>query len=493
MVQSVMAVEAVTTSWCRRRRREWIGWSIDGEIGSTSARSRAMGWLDEALNELAPLSPRGGLEKFAASIDEDWIEEALRATGTSSIRRRKLPAEQVVWLVLGMALYANRSITSVLDHLGLLKEGEREIAASAISKARYRVGPEPIRWLFGRVAAKWSNASRSGDYRGLALFGIDGSHVRVPDSDENFEHFGKPGGRGGSGDAGYPQLRVVALMNLGTRMLSAARIGPITTSENALVREVWAEVPNDSLTIADRGFQSYMSMLELVGAKTNRHFLFRVKSDTRYEEVEQLADGTVIGLLHPPQHLVRQDPEVPGPIEIRIIEYHHSGGEPSRLATTLLDPVAYPASELIELYHRRWDLEIALDELKTHMLERQESLRSKKPDGVYQEFWALLLAYNLVRREMALVAEAEDVEPPRISFRTSFLYIRDFWTTGWMVSPGNIPRTLTDLREKLSGLVLPERRSERRYPRHVKIKMSNYARNRGTRAKEAPGRNGSAK
>lgn len=121
------------------------------------------------------------------------------------------------------------------------------------------------------------------------------------------------------------------------------------------------------------------------------------------------------------------------------------------------------------------------------MLERKESLRSKKPDGVYQELWGQLLVYNLVRREMLLTAQASEVAPTRISFRSSLLWIRDFWTTAWMISPGNVPRTLADLRGTLRDLILPERRPDRRYPRHVKIKMSNYPRNRGARASsEAP-------
>lgn len=440
-----------------------------------------MGWLEEVWAELENTGPRGGLDRFAASLEPDWIEEALKATGTTSIRRRKLPAEQVIWLVLGMALYRNRAITTVLDHLGLVQGADNVVAGSAVSKARYRLGPDPIKWLFERVASAWSGKSEIGGYRGLSLYGIDGTHLRVPDSDENFEHFGKPGGRGGSNDAGYPQLRLVAVMNLANRLLSAVRVAPIATSEQELARTLWDEIPDDSLVIADRGFLSYMTLLELFADRGNRHFLFRLKSDTSYEIVETLSDGTVVAMMDPPAYLKRAEPELPGPIEVRIVEYQHPGGEPGRLATTLLDPEAYPAVELIELYHERWDLEVAFDEVKTHMLERAEALRSKKPEGIYQEVWALLLVYNLVRREMYLTAVESDLPANRISFRTSLLYIRDFWTTGWMVSPGNIPRTLAQLRDNLRRLVLPERRSERRYPRHVKIKMSNYARNRGKR------------
>ena len=160
---------------------------------------------------------------------------------------------------------------------------------------------------------------------------------------------------------------------------------------------------------------------------------------------------------------------------------------PCRLFTTLLDPQAYPAQELIDLYHERWEIELGYDEIKTHMLERKESLRSKKPDGVKQELWGLLLTYNLVRREMLLAAKAHSLPPKRISFRSSILWIRTIWLTGWQLSPGTIPRHLGQLRSTLDVLILPPRRSERRYPRHVKIKMSNYKRNRGRRAQQACG------
>jgi len=441
-----------------------------------------MAWLQEALEALIDLGPRGGLDRFAASLDPDWIEEALQATGTTSIRRRKMPAEQVVWLVLGMALYADRSIQAVLTHLSLAETDDGRVAPSAVVQARYRVGAEPLRWLFERVARTWADTPELDGYRGLALFGIDGTHLRVPDSDENYEHFGKPGGRAGSSDAGYPQLRLVALMNLANRLLTAVRTGPFSTSEQELARTLWAEIPNDSITIFDRGFLGYMNLLELVGDGTNRHVLMRLRTDASYEEIEELPDGSVLALVHPPEYLLKSRPDLPGPIEVRVIAYQHAGGEPSRIATTLVDPEQHPPADLVRLYHERWEMEVAFDELKTHMLERREALRSKKPEGVNQELWGVLLAYNLVRREMLLTAQAAKVPASRMSFRTSLLWIRDLWTTGWMLSPGNMPRALADLRGSLiRELLLPARRSERRYPRHVKIKMSNYARNRGKR------------
>jgi hypothetical protein len=133
------------------------------------------------------------------------------------------------------------------------------------------------------------------------------------------------------------------------------------------------------------------------------------------------------------------------------------------------------------VYHERWELELAFDEFKTDMLERKEALRSKESEGVYQEVWALLLTYNLVRREMQLTATAMNVEPNRISFKNSLIFIRNFFVSAKYAAPGALPKHLDELRESIGILRLPERRTSRRYPRHVKIKMSNYKRNPGRR------------
>jgi hypothetical protein len=382
-----------------------------------------------------------------------------------------------------MALFTDRSIRDVVDHLGLVLGKRPSLAPSNVTKSRYRIGAEPLRWLFEKVAGKWSSTPGLGEYRGLSVWGVDGSHLRVQDSDDNNAHFGKPGGRGGAHDAGYPQLRIVALMNLSNRLLAAARAGPWSKSEHELASELWDEIPDDSIVIVDRGFMSYMLLLELVAARSNRQFLIRAKKNTKYEVVDVLEDGTVLALLWPHKNLSREEPDLPGPIEVRVISYRGLNGETCQLLTTLMDPSHYPAQEVIDLYHARWELEVGFDELKTHMLERKECLRSLKPEGVYQELWGQLLVYNLVRREMLLAAEAHELPPKRISFRSSLLWIRNFWLTAWGTSPGNVPKSLANLRSTLDVLILPERRSERRYPRHVKIKMSNYPRNRSKRGR----------
>lgn len=441
--------------------------------------------LADALRALNELGPQKGIERFASSLDPAWIGAALNSTGTASLRRRKLPADRAVWLVLGMCLFADRSIADVADHLNLVLPGVKELAPSALPQARYRLGSEPIEMLFREVAEAWGETPGLGGYRGLSLYGIDGTHLRVQDSDANLDYFGKPGGRNGSGDAGYPQLRLVGLMNLSNRLMTAAEFGPWSKGEQTLVKPLTHQIPDHSLTIVDRGFYAYLWLSELLGSGAGRHVMVRAKKNLKYEIVEVLSDGSALARVRPRKKLRQEHPDLPESILIRVIEYQLPGGEPSRLFVSLLDPVAHPAKELILLYHERWELEIGFDELKTHMLERKECLRSKKPIGVIQELWGQLLTYNLVRREMLLAAEAHGLPPKRISFRSSLLWIRNFWITASVSrSPANLPRHLAELRSTLDVLILPERRADRRYPRHVKIKMSKHKRNRGKRASQ---------
>lgn len=440
--------------------------------------------FSEILDDLVACAPRG-LARFEASIDPEWIEEALTFTGKASIRRRKLPADSVMWLVVGMALFRDRSIANVVDHLDLVAPGVESLAPSAIPAARARLSWEPMEWLFRRVVEAWADEPQLDKYRGLDLFGIDGSHLRVQDSDENFEEFGKPGGRGGSNDAGYPQVRLAVLMNLRSRLLMDAAFGPFKTPELRLAEQLIDSIPANSLTVLDRGYFGFATMARLLETQ-DRHVLVRLRSNLRFEPVELLADGTALVDVRPSRDARKKHPGLPACIRGRVIAYQHEGGQPSRLFTTLTDPAEYPADELVELYHERWELEVGYDELKTHMLERHECLRSLTPANVRQELWGVLLTYNLVRREMLLVADQRGLPPTRVSFRTAILTIRDFWLISAWGAPGRVPRFLKDLRMTLGGFIIPPRRSERRYPRHVKIKMSNYKRNRGKRSGADP-------
>jgi hypothetical protein len=158
---------------------------------------------------------------------------------------------------------------------------------------------------------------------------------------------------------------------------------------------------------------------------------------------------------------------------VRIIRYRRAGFKTRILITSLLDPKLYPAKEIAELYHERWEIEIAYDEIKSQTLENKTTLRSQSPERVRQEVYGLLIGYNLVRREMEGMAQKLKLPANRISFQATLLMMRDLFYWAEVAKPGKLPAMLAEMRLKLERFVLPERR-RRSYLRVVKIRVSKY-------------------
>ena len=432
--------------------------------------------LDKDIGDVSDFLETLSLEGLKSHVKPEWIEDALAWAGTTSIRKRRLPADQVVWLVIAMALFRGHSIERVVDELDLALPDSKDtlVAKSAIAQARQRLSHQPLGWLFETTAAEWS--ARSADahrWRGLRLYGMDGTTLRVPDSKENREEFGGQHAGGDRGESGYPLVRVVAMMAVRSHVLSHFRFGAYSIGETKLAREFWDDVPEDSLVLIDRGFLVKKDLYNLERSR-NRHWLTRTKVNTRWSIIEKLGKDDYLAELE--LHGTGLPPTLP----IRVIHYRRRGHRRETLLTSLTDAEKYPAKELIELYHERWETELAYDEVKTHLLERQESIRSKTPDGVRQELWGIALAYNLVRLEMERLAAAIKVEPTRISFvgalalvRHTFAFLGDR-----RLNPSTIPSKLNRVRTDTKRLLLPQRRRGRSYPRAVKVKMSNYPRKR---------------
>ncbi len=441
-----------------------------------------MSFLGSALEELADQPSPASLDRLQASLDPRWIEEALEATGTATLRKRRLPAHQVVWLVLGMGLVRDKPIAELVAHLDLAlpgRDGSLVVAPSSVAQARQRLGPEPMKWLFNKCAAAWAHESARADaWRGLALYAIDGTTLRVADSETNRAHFGLASG-GNRGDGGYPLVRLAALMAVRSHVLARAEFGPYATSELALSQELWDYVPGHSLTILDRNFLSANVLVGLHDAAQERHWLTRAKSNTKWKELRSFGPNEKEVELTVSATARKQHPDLPRTFIARAIRYRHPRSKGDQwLLTSLLDRTKYPALELVKIYHERWEIEIGYDEIKTHMLQREETIRSRTPEGVKQEIWGILLTFNLIRREMESIAEEAGVAPTRISFVAAMRWIRDEWAWCIVASPGSIPAKIQRMREKVRRFVLPPRRSERVYPRAVKIKMSNYPRKR---------------
>jgi len=235
--------------------------------------------LSEALAHTAQVTP-ASFPTFTRYLDADWIEQALSATGTATLRRRRLPADRVVWLVLGMALLRDRPIVEVVRHLDLALPapgGTRTVAPSAVVKARARIGAAPLEWLYHRTAAEWAMTSADADrWRGLALWAVDGTTLRVPDSPENRAHFGGQAA-GDRGASGYPSLRLVAVMAVRSHLLLTAGFGPYAIDERQYAQKMWHEIPDHSLVLLDRLYLQANVLCPLQTGGDDRHWLIRAK------------------------------------------------------------------------------------------------------------------------------------------------------------------------------------------------------------------------
>lgn len=442
--------------------------------------------------DVVSFSP-GILTQFGEYVDEEWILEAIIASVEERrlkegkehllIRNRKLPLENVLWLIIGMGLFRDRSIHEVVTHLGLVVErpGSKEgLSGPAIGQAREKAGIAGIKTLFNQSAAHWSSIEGGEPWCGLTAIGIDAFCLRVPDTRENDEAFGRPGGKGSP--AGYPQVRCLALSTLRTHVMRAIAIGGYKQSEMEIALELIDQVPPNSMTVHDRGFVCWGFLHRMQSRGENRHWCVRGKEKLALKVIKNLGPGDDLVEISPAADARRKYPDLPKSLVARRVQCTPAGYRSFFVLTSVLDPQQFPATALAALYRERWELETEYDEIKTHLLERLETTRSTTPDGVRQELYGIAMGYNLVRLEMARVARQAGVSPLRISFRHSVHMIRAFCIAIWATSQGAIPRRLASLESDLRLLILPERRTERRYPREVKVMTTSYSRKKPQRA-----------
>ncbi|MER9339086.1 IS4 family transposase [Mesorhizobium sp. M0293] len=414
------------------------------------------------------------LSAVSRAIDPAWIARALAVTGKASIRKRKLPAEQVIWLVIALALFRHQSIPEVVAHLDLVLPDEvnPDIAKSALTQARQRLGRAPLAQLFAMSSACWDERHQVGrSWRGLARYAMDGSTLRTSDSAENREHFGAQAYPDGV-VASYPQVRLLTLTALATHLVRDAVFGIYGKNEMLYAKDLLAQVPDHSLTVLDKGFFSANLLLLLQTNGQQRHWLIPAKGNLKWERLDPKGNDYRVRMAVSPQAR-KANPDLPLFWEARAIETISRHGRKRILLTSLMDTKAYPAKEIVHQYEERWRIETSYREIKQELLGSQMTLRSGTPETVYQEIWGALLAYNMVRLEMAEVAAEAQVSPTLLSFTTALHYLRHEW--GWMAieAPAKLPAHLTRLRNRLGDLLLPTKRG-RTCPRVVKKPPQRY-------------------
>ena len=357
------------------------------------------------------------------------VKSVLATTDKESVRQRDLPAHVVVYYVIALVFYMQCSYREVLRCLlegiqWLMHPGVRIKVAgkSGISQARTRLGVEPLRRLHNEVVRSIAvEATQGAWYRGWHVVSLDGSTLDIADERANEEAFGRPGAK--RGKSAYPQIRFVSLVESGTHVLFGSQMGGYSTGEITLAKGVLSWLHHGMLCLADRQFFGFELWNQ--ARATGAQLLWRIRKNLRLPCERRLADGSYLSRIYPTE---RDRRHKTNGVVVRVIEYRLegvAGAEPIyRLITTILDPELAPAQELAALYHERWEIETALDELKTHLRGPRIVLRSKTPDLVRQEFYGLMMAHFAVRGLMHEAAIKADEDPDRLSFVHAVRVIR---------------------------------------------------------------------
>jgi len=442
-----------------------------------------MGFKIRCLDEDAKLPAQSLLEGLEKVIPYATLQAVVATYQLSRQRCRKLSAEMGLLMVVGMNLFARQSLSRVLIKLikgfRFIWPDERMRAATkgAISQLRYEVGAAPVVDLFHRICIPMATEETPGAFLcGYRMMAIDGTVEEVADTPANADVFGRS--IGGRGESAFPLIRGVYLMEVGTHGIVDAGCWPYATSERVGALRVLRSVEEDMVVMWDRGLHSFDMIQQTL--QRNAHFLGRVPASVDLKLVDVRSDGSWLAFLRPSDYARRKAGER---ILVRVIEYTIDDpalpgyGERHVLITSLLDEKTAPALILAQAYHERWEIELAIDEMDTHQRLSGQPLRSKKPVGVIQELYGLLLAHYAVRKVIYDAASPEAMDPDRLSFINALELICDAIPEFQMSAPEEHDRLYQRLLQDIRQHRLPER-DHRCNPRVVKRKMSKFPRKR---------------
>ena len=384
--------------------------------------------IGKAGTELKEISNEVCVEALCQPGTQAMIRDSLEETGRRERRNCPMSSMLTVWLILTMPLRRSDSIPDALAWLISCLRGRFEdlslqpVTDGAPYHARKRVGVAPLIALFRRLAASFKSHPI---FHGLRVFALDGTTLDMPEIKANLATFGK------DELAAFPRIRLVALLDVCTRRITRLRLLFWRRSEHNASSSLTAGLGSGDLLLADRGLYSFPLMVQLVRQKAS--FLFRLPKNRIVKKKKQVGPGEWIGWIcyRVPKEEI---PHVPGlkvdtvsrkyaqiRLKVRLIKYRIGNGTPNLLVTNLMETEKIPVRELVLLYHRRWDIELAYDEVKIHLSQSPAGaiktiLRSKSPRLVIQEVYALLIAYNLVRTTMLESASLHDLPPEDLSF-----------------------------------------------------------------------------
>lgn len=396
----------------------------------------------------------------------------------------------LVWLTLAMTLRrdlnCNMALNWLLSGIRWLHTGlpAKLVACGTISHARVKLGFAVFRTIYCNFVASLQNYKA--DFHGLSTVIFDGSCLTMPDTEKNRAEFGKP--KTGRGQAAFPQTRIMVLMVQATRIIIDLAFAPYQgkgTGERSLMMEILNRTKGENLLfLFDAGFYAFYLIFAL--QQQGHHFLMKISSSVHSRPVKGgfFPDGSYLALLKgkiedslSSTATRKRYREIQ--ILVRVIEFQIPGFQPVRLVTSILDE-NITAKELACHYHKRWNIEIGYDEIKTHQCATLRGqcptiLRSKRPDLVKQEIYAIFIVYNQIRSIINQAATNNNQNPLEISFLDTYQWIIDA-VIGMSISLIDMRKMqFIYLLQLISESLIDRPRRPRINPRVVKVKMSKFA------------------
>ncbi|MEE3057241.1 MAG: IS4 family transposase [Pseudomonadota bacterium] len=406
-------------------------------------------------------------------IPLELIEQAYQMSDTVTLRKRKLSLESLVWLLVGMALYNDKSISDVVNQLDIVdREGKPFVAPSALTQRRKTLGESGAKAVYQHMTAHWIRQANLPQWNGLTLLGVDGVVWRTEDTPENAEAFSR------QKDSLYPQVRMVCQMELSTHLMTGSAFDSYAVNEMKLAEQLIETTPNNSVTLFDKGFYSLGLLNQWQNEGENRHWLIPVKKNLQYQEIRSLGRNDKLVSLSSNPRSRKLWPRLPDTLTARIVS-RKIKGKTYEVLTSMTDAMRYPAADIADLYGHRWEIELGYREQKQYMLGNRLTLRSRLPELVKQELWGVLLTYNLVRYQMVQMCFnlKGNYLPYQLSFNGALAQVTSLLVGLPYSTPGAIPRQYKYMHKMAENLILAPRR-ERSFPRTVKQRPQRYSRNK---------------
>ena len=413
------------------------------------------------------------------------IHEVLQEFGKTGRKAKKLPPEVVTWLVIAMGVFRDLNISDclarVVEGLGTRWSRKRRPHTTSISQARDRLGWLPVRELFRRLARRLRDTyAEATKWKGFLVYALDGTTFAAPETPANVHWFGLPPSSGSQ--SAFPRIRGLFLVGVWSHLVVEAAFGGYRSSELRLAEHLLDRLEKNSLVLLDRLFYGFGWAAFFVQRASP--FVMRARqgvSSAHLYKSRSLGENDWLCTMKKPHERSKFGRHwiAPDEIVVRLVVCERKGFRPVLLITNLLDPKAYPAAEIAQLFRDRWEVELSFRELKVHLTQGRRVLRSRKPERVLQELYGLLIAFNLVRSLMCVAAGEVGLRPIKLSFVECLHRVR--WTLAARTHDAPI-RVFKQLMDALRDCRLPPRRVGRTYVRAIKLQnTSRFPRKRSDR------------